>query len=117
MVLQEIEPESDRILAGGFGNLVEERLDGVGGVRRSDRAPPQHGDADLGRGQLDAQVRNGIGDRRRALDRGHVDAVLHSPLAKGVLATIDWPTILFCHAISRPSASSPALRLWTYIGR
>jgi len=30
---------------------------------------------------------------------------------------IDWPTILFRHAISRPSASSPALRAWTYIGR
>jgi hypothetical protein len=36
------------------------------------------------------------------------------PWANGVFETIDWPTILFRHATSRPSASRPALRLWTH---
>jgi hypothetical protein len=41
MVLQELEPERDRVLAGGFGHLVQEGLNRVGGVGRSHGAPPE----------------------------------------------------------------------------
>jgi len=52
MLLQEIEPQSDRTLAGRFRDLVEERPDRVGGVGRPDRTPPEDRHANLGRCQL-----------------------------------------------------------------
>ena len=68
VILKEIEPERDRVLAGGLRDLIQERLDGIGRVRRSDRPPPQHGNTDVRGSQLNAQVRDCIRDRRRALD-------------------------------------------------
>ena len=73
---EERHPERDRIFARCNGEFVDECLGRVRGVRRTHRAPPQHGHADFGRMQVDGQVRDRIGQRRRAFDRRSVDAVL-----------------------------------------
>ena len=57
--------------------FVDERLGGERRVRRADGAPPQHRHAELRRMQVDAEVGDVVGQRRRAFDAGQVDAVLH----------------------------------------
>ena len=73
---EECHPECDRIFACCNRKFVDECLGRERGVRRADRAPPQHGHAELGRMQVDRQVRDRIGQRRRTFHRRSIDAVL-----------------------------------------
>ena len=67
---------SQRILPRRVRHLVEEALDHEGGVRVADRAPPERRHAAAAPVPVHEHVRDRVGEVRRALDRGLVDAVL-----------------------------------------
>ena len=68
VVAQEGEAPLDRILAARLEQLVDEGLDGEGGVGVADRAPPEHRHGELRLVRDHAQVRDGVGHVRGPLD-------------------------------------------------
>ena len=118
LVLQQREPELERVLARGLRQLVDEHLGREGRVGGADRAPPQHRHADVGgRDELDPEVRHGVGQVDGALDRGRVDAVLHESPRTACPPGSTGRRSGAARPISLPPASSAGLQLCTYIGR
>ena len=94
---EQIAPERHRVLAGGDGELVDQRLRRIRGMRGADRAKPQHRHAGRGRMQLHRKVTQWRRAAWRRLPRwSRSMPSLTISDSNAVPTMIDWPTMRWC---------------------
>ena len=99
-------PVLEGILAGGMGELVDERLHDEGVLRGAHRSPEADGNPEVLEDPVHLDVGNGVGQVGGALDGGGIDTIRRErPLPRD-----EGPTMRWVHVVGTPLGSRPAWR-------
>ena len=79
MIRQQVETELHLIGTNFSDDLIQEHFGRIGSVGRPHRPPPEHRNPHIRGGQSNAEIRDGIWQGGRALNRGGIDAILDQP--------------------------------------